>query len=96
MSTQFHSSYNDVDYCCKLAEVGLRTVYAPEAELHHFESMTRNPSVDPSEHRLWELRWGSLAGNDPYYNRGLVADSASMRIPGDYGIGLHEPLEAAG
>lgn len=88
MSLQFPSSYNDVDYCGKLGEAGLRTVYAPEAELFHFESMSRNPSVHPVEFARWASRWGSLIGNDPYYNRGLDPAAAAMRIPGNYGVGV--------
>lgn len=96
LSLRFPGSYNDVDYCLKLRELGLRTVYAPEAELYHFESKSRDPSVSPVEHHHFAQRWGSLAGNDPFYNPNLVADTAAMRVPGDYGIGLHQPLEAAG
>ncbi len=96
LSERFPSSYNDVDYCLKLREKDLRSVYAPEAELYHFESMSRNPAVSDQEHRRFLARWGSYIGDDPFYNAGLVSERAAMRIPGDYGIGLHEPLEAAG
>jgi GT2 family glycosyltransferase len=96
MSEQFPSSYNDVDYCLKLRELGDRVVYAPEAKLHHFESMSRDASVDPVEEARFRRRWGSYLGNDPYYNPSLVAATAAMRIRGDYGLGLDQPLEDAG
>lgn len=96
LSPRFPGSYNDVDYCLKLRELGLRVVYAPEAELYHFESKTRNANVSGEEQRSFERRWGSVLGNDPFYNPNLVAETASMRIPGAYGLGLHQPLEAAG
>ncbi|MGB3410141.1 MAG: glycosyltransferase [Microthrixaceae bacterium] len=96
LSELFASSYNDVDYCLKLRELGLRSVYAPESELYHFESMSRDPSVSPSELALFTQRWGSLIGADPYYNRNLMPDRGAMRVSGDYGFSLHQPIEAAG
>lgn len=96
LCTDFPSAYNDVDYCLKLRRAGQRIVYAPEAKLHHFESMSREPSVHPVEEARFRRRWGTMLGNDPYYNPNLDPASASMRVRADYGLGLDRPLEDAG
>ena len=36
-SEEFPTSYNDVDYCMKVADAGLTVVYEPRAELFHFD-----------------------------------------------------------
>ncbi|MEI8104139.1 MAG: hypothetical protein WCG84_04545 [Candidatus Moraniibacteriota bacterium] len=38
-------AYNDVDYCLKVRERGLRVVYTPDAVLYHYESVTRGRDI---------------------------------------------------
>ena len=38
-------AYNDVDYCLKVREKGLRVVYTPDAVLYHYESVTRGRDI---------------------------------------------------
>ena len=61
-------SYNDVDFCLKLVEKGLSVVYAPEAQLTHFESQSRVPWLDPKEAEYFSRRWAKAVTKDPYYN----------------------------
>jgi GT2 family glycosyltransferase/SAM-dependent methyltransferase len=65
-------SYNDVDYCLKLAERGFTTVYAPKAELIHFESQSRKASLDLSESAYFHRRWANLT-TDPFYNEDTLS-----------------------
>ncbi len=44
---QFAVAYNDVDLCLRLREMGLRTVYAPCAELTHFEARCAGTATIP-------------------------------------------------
>ncbi len=60
-------SFNDVDYCLKLAERGLAAVYAPKAELIHFESQSREAKLDLSELSYFYHRWAAIT-TDPFYN----------------------------
>ena len=53
-------SFNDIDYCLKVREQGLYCVYAPRAELIHFESQSRVASLDLSELDYFHKRWGRL------------------------------------
>ena len=60
-------SYNDADYCLKVIETGLTVVYAPSAELIHFESQSRQPTLDWDEIDYFHGRWAHIV-SDPFYN----------------------------
>ena len=49
LTESFPLNYNDVDYCLKLRDRGLRTVYDPDLEMIHFESSSRS-SASSSEY----------------------------------------------
>nr|WP_249812424.1 MULTISPECIES: glycosyltransferase [unclassified Bradyrhizobium] len=61
-------SYNDVDYCFKVREVGLTAVYAPGAELIHFESQSRIPRLECGEGEYFHRHWARMLISDPFYN----------------------------
>lgn len=65
--TKFGVAYNDVDFCLKLRRRGLRCVYAPRAELIHYESISRGATVQPHELQALRTTWNVLEA-DPYYN----------------------------
>ena len=43
----FSNSFQDVDFCLRARKQGLRCVVSPHIKLFHFESSTRDPTVDP-------------------------------------------------
>ena len=59
-------NFNDVDFSLKIRAKGLRIVWVADACLWHFESSTREPSVDPSELEFLRRRWGTQLVSDPY------------------------------
>jgi glycosyltransferase involved in cell wall biosynthesis len=61
-------SYNDVDFCFKIRELNLTAVYAPRAQLIHFESQSRVPVLDLAESAYFHAKWASVLTSDPYYN----------------------------
>jgi GT2 family glycosyltransferase len=67
MNAALSNSFNDVDLCLKLRHLGYRNIWTPFAELYHFESMTRDPTV-LAQHALPMVgRWGvDLLVHDPY------------------------------
>jgi GT2 family glycosyltransferase/glycosyltransferase involved in cell wall biosynthesis len=67
---RFAVAYNDVDFCLKLHARGLRCVYAPRAELYHYESVSRGGTVHPRELQAFRQTWDA-AKPDPYYNPNL-------------------------
>jgi len=90
---EFHLpvAFNDVDFCLRLREIGLRNVWTPFAELLHLESATRGDDDAPDkraratlEGRYMRKRWGYLLDHDPYYSPHF-----SRRDPG-YGLLLDE------
>lgn len=75
-SEDFPLNYNDVDYGLKLREKGYRSVYVPEAELLHFESVSKEGAggVRAGELEKFRRKWGSRYFVDPYYNPNLPQD----------------------
>ncbi|HWD23917.1 MAG TPA: glycosyltransferase [Acidimicrobiales bacterium] len=65
-------AFNDVDFCLKLRERGLRLIYTPLAELIHYESKSRGHTDDTFESGRILGRWGDvLRAGDPYLNSHL-------------------------
>lgn len=72
-------AFNDVDFCLKLGERGLRHVYAPRATLYHHESKSRGSDMEGEklrrfalEHAYMQWRWGPKLLHDPAYNPALT------------------------
>lgn len=66
---QFSVAYNDVDYCYRLIDSGLRCVYSPGSELYHYEGLSRGFKDDPRE--ILAFRRKYLGRVDQYYNPNL-------------------------
>lgn len=84
----------DVDYCLRLAELGLRSIYVPGAELVHHEAVTRSREDDPAELVTFQKVYGR--SRDPYYNPNLSSESSFSVQPEctlDYGDLLGRPLK---
>ena len=73
---EFPLNYNDVDYCLKLRDEGYRTVFVPEAELYHYESVSREAAggVKPGELEHFQAKWIERYFLDPYYNPNLPSE----------------------
>lgn len=73
---------NDVDYCLKVREQGLKVIWTPFAELYHLESASRAPDLDrdnidrwTGEYNFMRAKWKQTLEYDPYYNPNLtIAD----------------------
>ena len=68
-------SYNDLDLCLRVADLGLRNVLTPHAELHHDESASRGyhywteaTDQEKSDEAQFRAKWGSRLERDPTYN----------------------------
>ncbi|WP_223730408.1 glycosyltransferase family 2 protein [Ensifer adhaerens] len=71
-------AFNDVDYCLRLREAGLRIVWTPAATMLHRESVSRGADDTPQklqrfagEERAMHERWSDTLKADPYYNPNL-------------------------
>lgn len=81
-------AYNDVDLCLRIGQLGRDIVWAHEAELYHFESVTRGYDVENekkkarlrSESKQFYDRYADLVDNDPYYNPNLSRTSGNYWV----------------
>jgi GT2 family glycosyltransferase len=79
---------NDVDFCLRLAETGLRNVFTPYAMAYHAESISRGYEDDPekmarfdAEKQRFRVRHaGVLQAGDPYYNPNFRLDTEGFDI----------------
>jgi hypothetical protein len=53
----------------KVRRAGYRIVVSAQATLHHFESVTRDATVQPGELDALRGRWWPELNADPYYHR---------------------------
>ncbi|WP_425991626.1 glycosyltransferase family 2 protein [Afipia sp. DC4300-2b1] len=74
-------SFNDVDYCLRVKNLGLTTVYAPAAKLVHLESQTRDPTLNKDELLWFYSLWGSETNPDPFYNERFLTVAPPTFVP---------------
>jgi GT2 family glycosyltransferase len=77
---RFEIGFGDVDLCLRVRELGYENLFAPYAELLHYESATRGRSFSfdphPNDTKRFIERWQEyIKGGDPYYNPNLPLDS---------------------
>ncbi|HET7546253.1 MAG TPA: glycosyltransferase [Usitatibacter sp.] len=72
-AARFPLNYNDVDYCLRLHERGLRSVYLPSVSLYHYEGVSKEGgrNVGKGELEAFQSQWAAKVGADPYYNCNL-------------------------
>lgn len=91
-------AYNDVDLCLRIREAGHRLVWTPEAELFHFESVSRGRDVGGEraerfrrEFDLMRQRWGPALSHDPAYNPNLALSGGAFKLAWPPRVSLAEP-----
>jgi O-antigen biosynthesis protein len=80
-------AFNDVDFCLKVLELGVRNLYCAEAELYHHESVSRGLDVSKekmarfnSELAYLKAHWGHMIAHDPAYNPNLTLRHENFAI----------------
>jgi GT2 family glycosyltransferase len=80
-ATNLTIALNDVDFCLKLDDIGLRNVWTPYAELYHHESVSRGAEDSPEklarfrrETLFLHQKWGERLRRDPYYSPMLTLE----------------------
>ena len=66
LSLQFPNCFNDIDLAFKILNAGYRIIWTPHAHLYHFESASRNSTVDKKELAMIKDRWGQLFDHDRF------------------------------
>ena len=82
-----HVAFNDVDFCLRVAQSGVRNLYCAEAELFHHESVSRGLDITPEkaarfnkELNYLKTTWGQYIDHDPAYNPNLTLKRENFAI----------------
>jgi len=79
--TTYPIDYNDVDFCLRVIEQGLRVVYTPFACLRHHESRSApRLAADALDTQRFLTQWGGRVARDPYYNSNLPRDNTLCAV----------------
>jgi len=88
LDESFAVAYNDVDFCLRVRDLGLRNLWTPFATLIHHESSSRGPEDGSratrkrfrDERRRFIARWGEALRNDPAYNPNLTLEAEDFSL----------------
>ena len=85
--TDLHVAFNDVDFCLKVRETGVRNLYCAEAELYHHESVSRGLDISEEkaarfnrELEYLRTQWKKYIDHDPAYNPNLTRKRENFGI----------------
>ncbi len=89
--TRYQVSYNDVDFCQRLRQKGLRVVFTPHARLLHEGSVSQKADVEDSAQAAKQARfteeqnrfyddWRHEVAFDPYFNRNFSTHGRDFLI----------------
>ena len=67
-----YNSYNDVDLCLRLNQIGLQTIIRNELDIVHHESVSRDASFDESSFAKLKSLWPNDLGNEMYLRSPIV------------------------
>jgi GT2 family glycosyltransferase len=83
----FAVAFNDVDFCLRVRQTGLRNLWTPFATLIHHESKSRGAEDTPEKRRRFDderqrmiARWGDALLDDPAYNPNLTFESEDFAL----------------
>ncbi|HVH82470.1 MAG TPA: glycosyltransferase family 9 protein [Stellaceae bacterium] len=63
---------NDLDYCLRVWQAGLRTVYTPHTRLIHYEAVSRADMADNFDVTAFDNKWrDAFLRGDPFFSRHL-------------------------
>jgi glycosyltransferase involved in cell wall biosynthesis len=62
----FNNSYNDVDFCMKLVDIGLSILQDNTVKMEHSEAMSRDETFSLTEFELLKSRWQKFLGNEMF------------------------------
>lgn len=80
-------AFNDVDFCLRVKELGVRNIYCAEAELYHHESVSRGLDHAPAkaarfnrELEYLKAQWSKYIEHDPAYSPNLTLSRENFSI----------------
>lgn len=82
--------YNDIDLCLRVADLGLRNILTPFAELYHHESASRGyhyhtpaTAQAKADEAHFRRKWGDRLARDPTYNPNLTRSGTAFALGAD-------------
>ena len=85
--TDLTVAFNDVDFCLRVKETGVRNVYCAEAELYHHESVSRGLDHAPEkaarfnkELAYLKTKWSNYIEHDPAYSPNLTLKRENFSV----------------
>jgi hypothetical protein len=86
---------NDVDFCIRVRQAGLKIIWTPHAELkHHKRASRKDLRWLPTERAYMRERWRPLLDADPFYTPNLALDRKSFDLASEPLV--HRPWLLAG
>jgi GT2 family glycosyltransferase len=80
-------AFNDIDFCLKILKLGRRNLYCAEAELYHYESVSRGLEDTKEKQQRFQaelnyliMQWNGYIIHDPAYNRNLTLRRENFSI----------------
>ena len=80
-------AYNDIDFCLRAREAGMRVIYTPHARLLHRHSASRGSDVRAerlasftTEREYMRTRWAHVIFDDPYFNPNMSLSGKRGRL----------------
>jgi GT2 family glycosyltransferase len=80
-------AYNDIDFCLRVREAGLRVIYTPHARLLHHHSASRGSDIRLErlasftwEREYMRTRWAHVIFDDPFFNPNLSLSGKRGRL----------------
>jgi GT2 family glycosyltransferase len=80
-------AYNDIDFCLRVREAGLRVIYTPHARLLHHHSASRGSDIRIErlaaftwEREYMRSRWAHVLFDDPFFNPNLSLSGKRGRL----------------
>ena len=80
-------AYNDIDFCLRVREAGLRVIYTPHARLLHHHSASRGSDIRVErlasfawEREYMRMRWAHVIFDDPFFNPNLSLSGKRGRL----------------
>jgi GT2 family glycosyltransferase len=90
---ELHNSYNDVDLCLRLNDMGLQTVIRNDLDVLHHESVSRDAGFDEESFAKLKSLWPADLGNEPYLRS---PEALGIGYQGTWGINKDSRVELSG